>query len=103
MPQPCALCGSPDVDHVCPGDSAKMVGTVLDGRYQVKSILGQGGMGTVFRAVQTSMRREVAIKTLHPSLATAPQFFERFRREAELASNLRHPNIITIFDFGRAP
>jgi len=80
-----------------------MVGTVLDGRYQVKSILGQGGMGTVFRAVQTSMRREVAIKTLHPSLATAPQFFERFRREAELASNLRHPNIITIFDFGRAP
>ena len=102
MSQPCAQCGSPDVDHACPGDSARMVGTVLDGRYQVESILGQGGMGTVYRALQTSMRREVAIKTLHPSLATAPQFFERFRREAELASNLRHPNIITIFDFGRA-
>ena len=103
MAQACAQCGSPDVDHVCPGDGARMIGTVLDGRYQVESILGQGGMGTVYRAVQTSMRREVAIKTLHPSLAAAPQFFERFRREAELASNLRHPNIITIYDFGRAP
>jgi serine/threonine protein kinase len=102
MAQPCALCGSPDVDHVCPGDSAKLIGTVLDGRYEIQSILGQGGMGTVFRAVQTSMRREVAIKTLHPSLATSPQFFERFRREAEVCSALRHPNIVTLYDFGRS-
>ncbi|MEN9800073.1 MAG: hypothetical protein RL653_3770 [Pseudomonadota bacterium] len=102
MAQPCALCGSPDVDHVCPGDSAKLIGTVLDGRYEIQSILGQGGMGTVFRAVQTSMRRDVAIKTLHPSLATSPQFFERFRREAEVCSALRHPNIVTLYDFGRS-
>ncbi|WP_246357038.1 protein kinase domain-containing protein [Pyxidicoccus fallax] len=60
-------------------------------------------MGMVFRATQTSVQRPVAVKTLNPSLAAAPQFFERFRREAEIASRLRHPNVITIFDFGRAP
>ncbi|MDQ3264347.1 MAG: protein kinase [Myxococcota bacterium] len=74
----------------------------MDGRYQIESVLGMGGMGMVFRATQMSMRRAVALKTLHPSLAAAPQFFERFRREAETASRLVHPNIITIFDFGRA-
>jgi len=56
----------------------------------------------VFRANQTSVHRPVAVKTLNPSLAAAPQFFERFRREAEIASRLRHPNVITIYDFGRA-
>ncbi|MCP3101592.1 protein kinase [Myxococcus sp. K15C18031901] len=60
-------------------------------------------MGMVFRATQTSVQRPVAVKTLNPSLAAAPQFFERFRREAEIASRLRHPNVITIFDFGRSP
>ncbi|OJH39049.1 protein kinase [Cystobacter ferrugineus] len=59
-------------------------------------------MGMVFRATQTSVQRPVAVKTLNPSLAAAPQFFERFRREAEVASRLRHPNVITIYDFGRS-
>jgi serine/threonine-protein kinase len=79
-----------------------MLGKVLDNRYQIESVLGHGGMGMVFLATQTAMKRQVALKTLHPSLAAAPQFFERFRREAETASRLNHPNIITIFDFGRA-
>jgi serine/threonine-protein kinase len=60
-------------------------------------------MGMVFRGVQTSMGRPVALKTLHPQFALAPAFFERFRREAEIASRLHHPNIITIYDFGRTP
>lgn len=81
----------------------QLLGQVLDGRYKIESVLGQGGMGMVFRATQTSVQRPVAVKTLNPSLAAAPQFFERFRREAEIASRLRHPNVITIFDFGRAP
>jgi serine/threonine-protein kinase len=76
---------------------------VLDGRYKIESVLGQGGMGMVFRATQTSVQRPVAVKTLNPALAAAPTFFERFRREAEVASRLRHPNVITIYDFGRAP
>lgn len=79
-----------------------LIGQVLDNRYRIEDVLGQGGMGMVFRATQTSVHRPVAVKTLNPSLAAAPQFFERFRREAEIASRLRHPNVITIYDFGRA-
>jgi serine/threonine-protein kinase len=77
------------------------LGRTLDGRYRLDAVLGQGGMGMVFRATQTSMSRPVAVKTLHPNLAMAPTFYERFKREAELASRLHHPNIITIYDFGR--
>ena len=58
-----------------------LIGQVLDGRYKIEDVLGQGGMGMVFRATQTSVHRPVAVKTLNPSLAAAPQFFERFRRE----------------------
>ncbi|XXF80972.1 protein kinase [Myxococcaceae bacterium GXIMD 01537] len=104
MASPCQHCGSTDgPDHLCAGASLALLGQVLDGRYKIDSVLGQGGMGMVFRATQTSVQRPVAVKTLNPALAAAPTFFERFKREAELASRLRHPNIITIFDFGRAP
>jgi serine/threonine-protein kinase len=58
-------------------------------------------MGMVFKGIQTSVQRPVALKTLHPQLAMAPSFFERFKREAEMASRLHHPNIITIYDFGK--
>ncbi len=83
-------------------NAADYLGKTLDGRYRLDTVLGQGGMGLVFGGIQTSMQRPVAVKTLHPQLAMAPTFFERFKREAELASKLRHPNIITIYDFGRA-
>ncbi|CAM4517440.1 serine/threonine protein kinase [Corallococcus exiguus] len=103
MAAPCPHCGSTEgQDHLCSAQSLQLLGQVLDGRYKIESVLGQGGMGMVFRATQTSVQRPVAVKTLNPSLAAAPQFFERFRREAEIASRLRHPNVITIFDFGRA-
>jgi serine/threonine-protein kinase len=84
-------------------NAQELIGHVLDGRYRVEAVLGQGGMGMVFKGLQTSVQRPVALKTLHPQLAMAPTFFERFRREAEVASRLHHPNIITIFDFGRTP
>jgi serine/threonine protein kinase len=104
MAEPCPSCGSAvGPDHLCPGLSQKLVGTVLDGRYEVDSVIGLGGMGMVFQGMQTSVKRPVAIKTLHAQLAAAPQFFDRFRREAEIASRLHHPNIITIYDFGRTP
>ncbi len=78
-----------------------LIGRVLDDRYKVESVLGEGGMGMVFKGLQTSVQRPIALKTLHPQLAMAPAFFERFKREAETASRLHHPNIITIYDFGR--
>ncbi len=79
-----------------------LLGQTLDGRFRIDAVLGEGGMGMVFKALQTSISRPVAVKTLHPQLATAPTFFDRFKREAEIASRLHHPNIITIFDFGRS-
>jgi len=98
----CALCGQlSGPDHACTNPLAKYLGAPVDDRYVVDTVLGKGGMGVVFGATQTSVHRRVAMKMLHPSLATTPEFFERFRREAELASRLHHPNIITVFDFGR--
>ena len=98
----CALCGQPaGPDHACTNPLARYLGAPVDDRYVVDTVLGKGGMGVVFGATQTSVHRRVAMKMLHPSLATTPEFFERFRREAELASRLHHPNIITVFDFGR--
>ncbi len=84
-------------------DAAELLGKVLDGRYRLESLLGYGGMGMVFKATQTTVGRNVAVKTLNAALAAAPTFFERFKREAEVASRLKHPNIVTIFDFGRTP
>lgn len=82
-------------------NAQELIGKTLDGRYRVESVLGQGGMGMVFKGLQTSVQRPIALKTLHPQLAMAATFFERFKREAEVASRLHHPNIITIFDFGK--
>jgi len=90
-------------EHVCKNPFQNLIGTTIDGRYAVKGILGQGGMGVVFQATQTSMNRDVALKMLHPTLSSTPQFAERFRREAEVVSRLKHPSIISIFDFGQTP
>lgn len=87
--------------HPYEANAQALLGRTLDDRYRIESLLGYGGMGLVFGGVQTTMQRPVAIKTLHPEFALAPQFFERFKREAEVASRLHHPNIITVFDFGR--
>jgi serine/threonine-protein kinase len=98
----CSACGEPNgPNHQCKNPFGKLLGTVVDGRYKVEKILGQGGMGVVFQATQTSMKRDVALKMLHPTLNTTPLFAERFRREAEVVSRLKHPNIISIFDFGQ--
>ena len=72
----------------------------LDGRYDVVGRIASGGMGEVFRARDTVLAREVAIKVLHRSLAGDQAFVDRFRTEARAAAGLSHPNIVAVFDWG---
>jgi len=76
-----------------------MVGREL-GRYQMLSLLGAGGMGEVYRAKDTRLGREVAVKILPPHLADDPEALSRFEREARAVAALSHPNILAIHDFG---
>lgn len=70
----------------------------LNGRYQIKELLGQGGMSSVYRAVDPKLRRDVAVKIIHPHLSENPKFVRRFEEEAAAVAQLRHPNIRQVFD-----
>ncbi len=78
-----------------------LVGRTI-GRYHILEEVGQGGMSSVFRAVELTTNRTVAIKVISPYLANEPQFQARFEREIRLLRRLQHPNIIPILDFGEA-
>ena len=67
------------------------------GPYEVLDLLGAGGMGEVYRALDTRLKREVAVKVLPDGFATDPERLARFRREAELLASLNHPNIAAIY------
>ena len=71
------------------------------GQYQIRGVLGRGGMATVYRAYQPSLDREVAVKVMSSQFANDPGFLERFRREARAIGGLRHPNILAIYDSGQ--
>ena len=75
-------------------------GTTVDGRYRVISRLGSGGMADVFCAEDQQLGRKVALKLLHRRFAEDPGFVERFRREAQAAAGLQHPNIVSVYDRG---
>jgi serine/threonine protein kinase len=77
-----------------------LVGRTIAGKFVVLEVLGKGAMGCVYKARQTSLDKIVAIKLLHPDLATESTFAARFKREAKAASKLDHPNSIRIIDFG---
>jgi serine/threonine protein kinase len=80
-----------------------LVGIILEGKYRIDALLGQGGMGAVYRATHLGTTRMVAVKVIHPRFSQDPEFVERFRREAEAAGRLRHPNVVDVTDFGFAP
>ena len=79
------------------------IGTILGGRYRLVELLGQGGMATIFRAVDTQLGREVAVKLLRPEYLRDPDFSSRFRQEAQNAASLSHPNVVTVYDYGEDP
>src|SRR5678816_3531526 len=109
----CAACNrSFAIDQMfCPNDGARLVklksrpdallGRVFDDRYELRAMIGQGGMGTVYRGWQRSVDREVAIKVIHPKLSSMRPVAKRFLREARLASRLSQPNIVNVYDFGQ--
>ncbi|WP_329154406.1 Stk1 family PASTA domain-containing Ser/Thr kinase [Streptomyces anulatus] len=77
-----------------------LVGQLLDGRYRVEARIAVGGMATVYRAVDTRLDRVLALKVMHPALATDVSFVERFIREAKSVARLAHPNVVAVFDQG---
>jgi hypothetical protein len=92
------------MDSSGPGGAAgdQLARGLVVGGYRIEGLLGRGGMGQVYRALQLSMNRPVAFKVLSPRLATDPSFRERFLREARAAGRLHHPNLISVHDAGEA-
>jgi len=80
--------------------SDPLIGQIIDGRYRIDKLIGRGGMGTVYRANRLLIGDEVAIKILHTGHAVDSHAAERFRREARAAARLKHPNAVSIYDFG---
>ena len=74
------------------------IGQIIKDRYEIVEILGEGGMAFVYKAKDRQLRRIVAIKTLKPNYVNQKKFVERFRREAQTAANLNHPNIVQYID-----
>ncbi len=76
------------------------IGQIIKERYEITQLLGEGGMSYVYKATDKQLQRTVAIKTLKPNYVEQEKFVERFKREAQTAANLNHPNIVQIFDWG---
>ncbi len=89
-----------DFDATASDLDALRPGTTLDGKYQIKQLIGTGGMGSVYLAHHLQIDKDVAIKVLHPRYAADPEGLKRFQREARIISGLRHRNIMLNYAFG---
>ncbi len=103
----CSLCNEKFDDAVsfCPKDGevleedvGSLVGTALDGQYQIEAMLGKGGMGAVYRARHILLGDRVAIKVLPPEMRSNTEWLRRFQREGQAARRFRHPNAVTVYD-----
>lgn len=118
MSRICPQCQNTTIEQVCPHDGFKtvlaksfeasgdrvdpLIGTTFEGRYVVKSLLGKGGYGAVYRAAQVGVGRDVALKVLKAERTESLKDIARFQTEARAIAALKHPNIITLFDFGQS-
>lgn len=75
------------------------IGQTIGGRYKIEALLGQGGMSAVYRGIDPNLRRTIALKLIHPHLSSDAEFVRRFEQEAAAVAQLRHPNIIQVYDF----
>jgi eukaryotic-like serine/threonine-protein kinase len=84
-----------------PGGPKALIGTMISDRYKIERLLGEGGMGAVYQAEHTLMRKRMAIKVLHPEMTRLPEVVARFEREAMAAAHIDHPHVVTATDFGK--
>lgn len=107
----CPACDREFKEHLifCPYDGKTLIaqakpdvfiGTTLDNKYRIEEMIGEGGMGKVYRATHVHMDHTLAIKLLHPHLSSDHTAVERFRREARSAAQIHHPNAVVVTDFG---
>lgn len=89
-----------DEDDWYPGSDLDLVGRTLEGKYQIKSVLAEGGMAVLYLAHHVNMERTVVVKVVHSNLISSPNANQRFERECKTVARLNHPNIVQIFDFG---
>src|SRR6266508_2845058 len=88
----------PKDGEVLEEDPSSLIGTVLDGQYQVEGVLGKGGMGAVYLARHILLGDRVAIKILPPEMRSNAEWLRRFQREGQAARRFRHPNAVTVYD-----
>ncbi len=90
----------PAVGAAAGEDKSELIGSIIEGKYRLDAKIGAGGMGSVYRAQRLLIGDHVAIKVLHAEHVAEPQAAERFRREAQAAARLKHPNAVSVYDFG---
>ncbi|MDR3615797.1 MAG: serine/threonine-protein kinase [Candidatus Obscuribacterales bacterium] len=89
-----------DEDDWRPSSDLDLVGRTLEGKYQIKSVLAEGGMAVLYLAHHVNMERTVVVKVVHSNLISSPSANQRFERECKLVARLNHPNIVQVYDFG---
>jgi serine/threonine protein kinase/tetratricopeptide (TPR) repeat protein len=97
-----SVAGSSKISAAAAGSDTVEIGTVLAARYEILKLLGQGGMGAVYKARDTELDRIVALKLIRPELAKNPEVLRRFKQELILARQVTHKNVIRIFDLGQS-
>ena len=88
------------VDVHVPVDEASLIGSTLVERYRLVEVIGEGGMGRVYRAEQLATGKPVAVKLLHPEFVGVDQVAQRFEREAKVMTELAHPGIVNVIELG---